>query len=89
MKTVTVACRIPNGLRIGDYLVNGNHPANGRETLGGYAFTDGFPCDVWEKWLIANASSTMVQNDLIFADLDPNVVRMKIRGLVGPRMHGD
>lgn len=85
MQTVTIACRIPNGLNIGGHLVKGNHAAHGNETLGGYAFTDGFPLNVWEQWLTANADSTMVQNDLIFADLDPNVVRGKIRKLVGPR----
>ena len=84
-QTVTIACKLPNGLRIGDHLVKGNHAAHGNQTLGGYAFTDGFPRALWDQWYNANEQSTMVQNNLIFADVDPNNLRGKIYRLVGPR----
>ncbi len=86
MKTVTVACRVPNGLNIGGHIVTGSAQCNGN-THGGYAYTYNFPADVWDAWHKDNEQSHMVQNDVIFADVD-HLVRAKIRNMIGPRRHG-
>ncbi len=86
MKTVTVACRVPNGLNIAGRIITGAAQVKGN-TFGGYALTPNFPADVWDVWYKNNADSHMVENATIFADED-HLVRIRIRQMIGPRRHG-
>lgn len=88
-ETVTVACKVPNGLNLGGRIVNGcaHDPFNKPDYIYyGYALTRGFPANIWDAWLKSNANSHMVQNNIVFADADENAVKSKINGtLGGPR----
>ena len=77
MRTVCVACAVPNGLIIADGIVlNGpgkvadQERQSGAQTgllVGGYALTRGVDAEEWEAWLEANAKSDAVRRGLIFA----------------------
>lgn len=59
-------------------------PGTARQNeMGGYVLTPNFPKAIWDKWIETNKDSTMVVNELIFADIDTNV-----RGRLIPRMVG-
>jgi hypothetical protein len=87
--TVTVACKTPNGILIGDGIhINGfayerSQPPP-HDIVGGYGITNGVDADIWNKWLASNAESHIVKRELIFADESPIVVRMKARSMGPP-----
>lgn len=87
MTTVTVACKITNGIRIGDIVIHGpkafvdpfqNSPPP--LTVGGFVLTQGIDVAVWNKWLEANKDSHMVKEGLIYADEDLDIIRQKALG---------
>ena len=89
MTTVTVACRIPNGIRIGDIVIHGPkaHTQHLENTpplpliVGGFVFNSGIDQAVWDRWFQANQNSDMVKNGMIYGDVDENVVRQKALGI--------
>ena len=86
MKTVTIACKVPNGLNIAGRIVTGAAQVNGN-TFGGYALTPDFPADVWNAWYKDNEHSHMFENNVVFA-ADDHLVRARIRHMIGSRRHG-
>ncbi len=90
MTTVTVACRIPNGIRIGDIVIHGpkahvgapqDWSPNTPMSVGGFVFNSGIDQAVWDGWFQANQNSDMVKNGMIYGDVDENVVRQKALGI--------
>ena len=66
--TVTVGCKLPNGLVI-DIPGKGSHKlAGARDSriIGGYGLTP-VPSDFWDAWLAANAKSDLVTKNIVFA----------------------
>ena len=74
--TYVVACKLPNGLDINGFVLNGTASvpdgndqkhirAPGRERLGGYEITRGVPALVWKRWYKDNASGPIVRNGLV------------------------
>lgn len=84
---VTIASKVSQSLNIGGITVIGMGripPGTSRENeMAGYVLTPNFPKAIWDKWIADNKDSTMVVNELIFADIDTNV-----RGRLMPRMVG-
>lgn len=67
MATVTVGCKLPNGL----YLdVQGKRAplagANSSRIVGGYGLTE-VNKDLWDAWVKAYADSPLLRGDLVFA----------------------
>lgn len=78
MQTVTVGCKLPNGLHMdlrgdGGELVkritlNG---ANKSEVIGGYGITHGVDKEAFEEWKRRNPDFTPLKKGLIFAQDKP------------------
>jgi hypothetical protein len=77
---IVVACKLPNGLDIGGFVLKGAHSAMldqttlkpmGTGQIGGYAITHDVPDDVWERWLRDNRNSPIVTNGLVHGCSDP------------------
>ncbi len=68
MSTVTIACKLPNGLILDipgapSITLNGaNHP----DAIAGHGFTD-VPADFWEAWTKLYADFQPLKKELIFA----------------------
>lgn len=92
MSTVTVACKISNGIRIGEHVVLGFGPltADRRFDLlvGGYALTGGVDKLAWEQWLAQNADSDMIKKQMVFADENVGALRSKCFRLGGVQGSG-
>lgn len=81
MQTVTVGCKLPNGLHMdlrgdGGELVkritlNG---ANNSEVIGGYGITHNIDKDAFEEWKLRNADFPPLKKGLIFAYDKPATV---------------
>jgi hypothetical protein len=78
--TVTIACKLPNGLNLGHIhgdekphviLRGSNHPL----AIGGYGLTHGISKDAWEKWKTQHAFLPALQNGLIFEHDKPGSAR--------------
>lgn len=66
--TVTVGCKIPNGLHLD--LGGKRITLNGSSSslvIGGYGLTEGVPAEFFEAWMKAYADSPAVTNGLVFA----------------------
>src|SRR5262245_32546434 len=78
-ETVTIACKIRNGLNIGGVVVRGyfHEPGNPvpQDSIMGYAITEGFPKKVWEEWFRHNQDGEVVTNKYVMAA--PNMAAMK------------
>lgn len=76
-----VACKIPNGLNIsgaGKSMVltgPGNLPI--QERIGGYAITLNVPNDLWDAWAKAHADSALIENKLVFAEEQVEVLKAR------------
>lgn len=74
--TVTVGCKIPNGLHLDlggkRVTLNGSHSSR---VIGGYGLTEGVPADFFEAWLQTYADSPAVTNGLVFAQENAADVR--------------
>lgn len=101
MSTVVVACRVQNGINIGDGVVlqgptrqapqmttGTNAPAAGTiDTVGGFAFTT-VDAKVWEDWSKAHKDSDMIARGMIYAEPTMTQARAKAREQAGPRTFG-
>lgn len=87
MVMVTVACKIPNGIHIGDIVIHGpkahiqSDASPPPSTVGGFVFNHGIDQAIWDRWFQANQNSDMVKNGMIYADENENVVRQKALGI--------
>lgn len=74
--TVTVACKLPQGLRV--RLENGPevhlHGANSPWAVAGYGLTQGVDADVWEAIKVQHADATWLVNGFVFANGDHDSV---------------
>ena len=75
--TYTVACKLPNGLNLGNNVVLkgamiGQEKANApnRERVAGYEITRNVPDDVWQRWLGENANSPIIRSKLVMGFRD-------------------
>lgn len=68
MTTVTVGCKLPNGLiiEVTDKKVTLNG-ANSSELIGGHGLTE-VDKDLWEAWYAVNKELTFVKNGFVFAN---------------------
>lgn len=67
--TVTVACKLPNGLEIehrGHTVVLAG--ANSSTAVGGYGLTPNVDADWFEDWMAGNLDHPAVKNNIIFAN---------------------
>lgn len=90
---VTVACKVPTNIRIGDHVIYGNTrvpPGESRKEqfLGAYVLTPNFPKKVWDKWYNDNLTSHMVVEQMIFADVD-DAVRARLMPRAVTRQFGE
>lgn len=69
MATVTVGCKIPNGLHLdlGDKRVTLNG-ANSSSIVGGHGITENVDKQFWDTWYAKNKSLDFVKNGHVFAD---------------------
>jgi hypothetical protein len=74
-----VACKLPNGLLISgagkQATLLGPNKVEVQDRAGGYAITAGVDGALWAAWLKANAQSDVVQNSIVFAEEDLNVLK--------------
>ncbi len=86
--TVTVACRIRNGLSIGGIVVRGYYHAHGESapenSFNGYALTENFPKNLWDEWFNLNQGELVVTGRFILAAESPDAVKAKL-GVVPKR----
>lgn len=74
--TVTVACKMPNGMNLGkihgpdkpDVILRGS---NHRLAVGGYGLTHGIDADAFDKWREQHKFLPALKNNLIFAHSKP------------------
>lgn len=68
MATVTVGCKLPNGLiiQVGDksHTLKGT---NASLVIGGHGITEGVDKELFDAWLSANKDRDVVKNGHIFA----------------------
>ncbi|MBK3786522.1 hypothetical protein G3A43_40695 [Paraburkholderia aspalathi] len=71
--TVTVACRIPQGLHL-DIVKHGElrqrvtlNGSNSAHAVAGFGITEHVPKDFFEKWLADHQALSAVRNGLVFA----------------------
>jgi len=79
--TVTVACKLPNGLHLdvngfdrvtikGNALPFGESAVDYR-IVGGYALTPGVPRDLWDAWLKDRTTMDIIVKGIVFAQEKP------------------
>ena len=84
-RTVVVGCKIPNGIRLSDKVTvrgSARDPAeeyDPKNYPGGYRLTPNVPAEVWEDWYKRNQDSTLVENNLIFAEPSEDEARNRAR----------
>lgn len=89
--TITVACKLPHGLRLRLYkpAPAGGAPAiaaevvlagsNSSNAVGGYGINDYVDAELFKTWLAANADYAPVKAGLIFADVKRDRARDRAR----------
>jgi hypothetical protein len=77
MSTVCVACKVPQGINIGNgVVIPGPKPyvpsAGGTapKRPGGFELTEGIPAEAWNRWYATHQDSDLVKNGLIYAHPD-------------------
>ena len=79
-----VACKIPNGLILSgagkQFTLLGPGKVAVNERPGGYAITPNVPNDIWEEWAKTHADSELIQNHLVFAEDNLNVLQARAWG---------
>src|ERR1700741_750322 len=78
--TVTVACKMPNGMNLGkihgednpDVILRGS---NHRHAVGGFGLTHGIDADAFAKWREGHKWLPAVKNGLIFAHDRPSMAK--------------
>lgn len=90
MGTVCVACKVPNGLRIGgankSALLVGSAQVPIQERVGGYALTENVDAECWAAWVKDHADSELVQNNIVFAE--DNLATLRARAWARSRIQG-
>ena len=82
-RTVVVGCKIPNGIRLSENVTvrgSARDPAeefDPKNYPGGYRLTPNVPAEVWEDWYNRNQDSTLVENNLIFAEPTEDAARAR------------
>jgi hypothetical protein len=73
MATITVGCKLPNGLdmRIGDTIVSLKGFMRGANIIGGYGITENVDEAFFDEWLKRHAHLKVVQDVLVFKQ--PNI----------------
>ena len=79
-KTVTVGCKLPNGLiiEVGGQSVELNG-ANASNIIGGHGITYDVDADLFNAWMKAHADRAMVRNGFIFAHEDAKNTKAEAR----------
>ena len=89
--TVCVACKVTNGLNLGDGVIirgpTAQLPQHGGETdrIGGFVFTENVPRDVWDKWINSHQDMDLVKRGMIFMRSTIVEARAQARALRGPQ----
>jgi len=90
--TVTIACKIRNGLNVGGIVVRGYFHEAGQplppNSFRGYALTEGFPKKVWDEWFRHNQEGEVVTNKYIMAAADTPAMKELLIGGVKRRTMG-
>lgn len=78
---VCVACKTPNGIVLSgagkSATIKGAAQVEPQERAGGYALTQNVDSDLWAAWLKNNADSALVQNNIVFAEENLEVLRVR------------
>lgn len=81
MATVCVACKVPNGVILSGNgktaTLKGSAQVSIHERPGGYALTENVDADLWAEWSQAHADSELIQNSIVFAEENLNVLRAR------------
>jgi len=79
-KTVTVGCKLPNGLiiEVGGQSVELNG-ANASNIIGGHGITYDVDADLFNAWLEAHQDRDMVKNGFVFAHEDAKNTKAEAR----------
>jgi CTP:molybdopterin cytidylyltransferase MocA len=77
-ETVTVGCKLPNGLILeqGEYKVELNG-SNSSIVVGGYGLTENVDKEAFEAWLAVHADQPYVRKELVFAQAKTSSARRK------------
>lgn len=73
-KTVTIACKLPQGLHIhlpGQKEPVKLHGAHSPYAIAGHGMTAGVPVETWEAIKTLHADAKWLANDFVFANGDP------------------
>jgi hypothetical protein len=75
LETVTVGCKLPNGLHLDIDGPEGKKRftlkgANSSTVVGGFGITENIPKDFFEEWARLYAKSIVVANGIVFAYKD-------------------
>ncbi|HFC8465373.1 TPA: hypothetical protein ACFP4A_000636 [Neisseria subflava] len=83
-KTVTVGCKLPNGLiiEVGGRSVELNG-ANASNTIGGHGITYNVDADFFNAWMEAHQDRDMVKNGFVFAHEDAKNTKAEAREKTG------
>lgn len=83
-KTVTVGCKLPNGLIIeaGGKSVELNG-ANASNIIGGHGITYNVDADFFNAWMAAHQDRDMVKNGFVFAHEDAKDTKAEAREKTG------
>ncbi len=83
--TVCVACKVTNGLNLGDGVIirgptaqlpmHGGNP----DRIGGFVFTENVPKDVWDNWFNSHQDMDLVKRGMIF--VRPTIVEARNQAL--------
>ena len=75
-KTLTVGCKLPNGLIIEvdgkTAVINGT---NTSKVIGGHGITENVDADLFNAWIERNKERKVVKNELIFAHTQKESVK--------------
>lgn len=81
MSTVVVACKVPNGVNLGEVTIPGPKPIPPGLSAelwpkrpGGYEITKGISAKAWEKWAASHADSPLLTNCMLYAHENYGVV---------------
>lgn len=84
--TVTVGCKLPNGLHaeIGDTTVIFNG-TNSSTIAGGFGLTEGVDAEFWKAWLEQNKNMPFVKNGFVFAHTKESSLKAETKEKAGEK----
>lgn len=87
--TVTIACKLRNGIQIGGIVCRGYYQAPGspipENSFYGYALTSNFPRNKWDEWFAAMKDEPLVTGNHVIAADNVEMVKHAIVQRVGFR----